>query len=490
MLLCLATAALAPAAAQPAGQDPSSNTSSESALQQDNAAVKPNMADPMAGVHATKIIGLCDGNSRVDGNSPSSLGLNDVLWVVVETSADAAAAAAGAATGVGTAKTPAVAALCKGSVIDAPPTGAQASEGAVQLDAGQYALFFNGRELEALDGTVYDSSRHAFGFRLTRNGQNKALWTGLLGAPTTALHRSVVVALGMRANDRSPLPTISGNRVDATLQLRLFSGLGLAIAVAGAVLVLYLVWGHAKKRATLRDNLLPQLEPARQPYSLARWQMAFWFTLIFTSFLFLFILLWDTNTITTQALSLMGISSATALASVSIDVAKDSPADTANRELQALGLNHYADVLRMQQEIADRKAELAAIPTLSSAISPSDPAVAAGEAAAPAAAAAATDDRRRQLQAEIQARTDTLRTYAEKIRPFVSQGWFTDLTSDLNGTALHRLQVLCWTITLGLVFLISVYRELAMPDFNSTLLGLMGISSAGYVGFKIPELNN
>jgi hypothetical protein len=28
---------------------------------------------------------------------------------------------------------------------------------------------------------------------------------------------------------------------------------------------------------------------------------------------------------------------------------------------------------------------------------------------------------------------------------------------------------------------------LAMPDFNNSLLGLMGISSAAYAGMKIPE---
>jgi hypothetical protein len=35
-----------------------------------------------------------------------------------------------------------------------------------------------------------------------------------------------------------------------------------------------------------------------------------------------------------------------------------------------------------------------------------------------------------------------------------------------------------------------VYRDLAMsPEFSTTLLALMGISSAGYIGFKLPEKN-
>ena len=49
------------------------------------------------------------------------------------------------------------------------------------------------------------------------------------------------------------------------------------------------------------------------------------------------------------------------------------------------------------------------------------------------------------------------------------------------------LQVFCWTCVLGAVFLFGVYRNLAMPNFSNTLLALMAISSAGYVGFKYPE---
>lgn len=391
------------------------------------------------------------------------MGLRDALWVVVQTSSEPADDAAAK---------PTAASLCKGSETTAPNT----STAAIQLDAGQYALFFNGRELEALDGTVYDSSRHAFGFRLSRNDQNKVIWTGLLGAPTTTLHRSVVVALGMRVNGTNPQPTITGDGMNATFQIRIFSWQLLLVAVAASGLVLYLVYGNARKRSTLRDNLLPQLDVARQPYSLARWQMAFWFTLIFTSFVFLFVLLWDTNTVSTQALSFMGISGATALASVSIDAYKDSPADAANRGLQALGLHGCEDVARVKQEITARQTELAALPP--------------APAASGASAVSATERRRLQLHTEIEDRNTVLRMYEDHIRPFVSQGWFRDITTDLNGTALHRLQTFCWTVALGAVFLISVYRELSMPDFNGTLLALMGISGAGYVGFKIPESNS
>jgi hypothetical protein len=147
-----------------------------------------------------------------------------------------------------------------------------------------------------------------------------------------------------------------------------------------------------------------------------------------------------------------------------VDVKRTSPADVANCALQALGLNTYEDVQRVEQEIIDREQKLAALP-------PASP-------------------QRTQLQIEINDRNSILRTYEVKTRPFVSQGWFKDVTTDINGPTVHRLQVVFWTAALGAIFLYSVYRNLAMPEFNGTLLTLMGISSAGYVGFKIQEVNN
>ena len=44
-----------------------------------------------------------------------------------------------------------------------------------------------------------------------------------------------------------------------------------------------------------------------------------------------------------------------------------------------------------------------------------------------------------------------------------------------------------WTIVLGVIFAWSVYRNMTMPEFDASLLTLMGISSGTYVGFKFPE---
>ncbi|HVH75069.1 MAG TPA: hypothetical protein VM755_09135 [Stellaceae bacterium] len=65
--------------------------------------------------------------------------------------------------------------------------------------------------------------------------------------------------------------------------------------------------------------------------------------------------------------------------------------------------------------------------------------------------------------------------------------FFDDLLTDVNGIALHRYQMLAWTIALGIIFVYSTYRTLATPNFDANLLTLLGISSGTYLGFKFPE---
>jgi hypothetical protein len=390
-------------------------------------------------------------------------------------------------------------------VVDPAPTG----------PPGQFALFLNDNEVTGLAPAVYttlNNGRRALVFKLVRNSQNGAFWRELLGAPT-ASHVRLAVALGERpepcAASQACKPadiTVRGfdqNQHPLGFDFNVLSWLWLGLAVTLVAAVIIAVWGHARNSTTLRDNFLPQLPPQKQTYSLGRWQMAFWFVLIFGSFMFLYVLLWDYNTVSTQALALMGISGATALAAVAVDAKKDSPADAVNRALQALGLYTYADVVRINQEIEARKALEAATRgdfetrTLAAAhasepaeVQSADPQLRSASVDA-AEAAVAAQRRLSQLQTEIQDRRNVLRAYADQTRPFVSQGWLNDLTTDINGPTVHRIQVLCWTVALGIVFVIGVYRDLSMPpDFSATLLALMGISSAGYVGFKWPEKNN
>jgi ABC-type Mn2+/Zn2+ transport system permease subunit len=62
-----------------------------------------------------------------------------------------------------------------------------------------------------------------------------------------------------------------------------------------------------------------------------------------------------------------------------------------------------------------------------------------------------------------------------------------DLLADGDGISFHRFQIVVWTLILGVVFVWSVYRDMSMPEFDASLLTLMGLSSGTYVGFKWPE---
>ncbi len=67
--------------------------------------------------------------------------------------------------------------------------------------------------------------------------------------------------------------------------------------------------------------------------------------------------------------------------------------------------------------------------------------------------------------------------------------WLIDLLSDEKGITIHRFQMLAWTLVLAVVFVNGVISDYAMPVFTKELLGLMGISSGVYVGFKLKEGN-
>jgi hypothetical protein len=62
-----------------------------------------------------------------------------------------------------------------------------------------------------------------------------------------------------------------------------------------------------------------------------------------------------------------------------------------------------------------------------------------------------------------------------------------DILSDAQGVNFHRFQIVAWTVVLAFVFGKQVYDNLAMPDFDPTLLALQGLSAGTYLGLKIPE---
>jgi len=89
-------------------------------------------------------------------------------------------------------------------------------------------------------------------------------------------------------DEHHPAATIFGPKKEGLpVTFVLVSVPRLAFAIVAIHIAFGLVWGSAKRTGIMKDNLVPQIEPRRQTYSLTRWQMAFWFTLIFASYVFL-----------------------------------------------------------------------------------------------------------------------------------------------------------------------------------------------------------
>lgn len=261
-------------------------------------------------------------------------------------------------------------------------------------------------------------------------------------------------------------PTVPINEVQT------FDPLIVGVGVLILIIMTILFFRHT---TLLRDPLLPQLKPTKQTYSLARCQMAFWFVLIASSYVFIYLLVGDMNTITDQSLWLMGISGVTGGGAVFVDAIKDTPVDRANAYLRTLGLMSYDDVERLFSEQTVMDGELSDLERRRSASSDENE---VGSLTAMINA----------LNSKKHDRAMLLQSYRRIEARFQSKNFISDITTDINGSALHRLQLVVWTIILGGIFARQVLMNHAMPEFSPQLLMLLGISGTGYFGFKYSEV--
>jgi hypothetical protein len=231
----------------------------------------------------------------------------------------------------------------------------------------------------------------------------------------------------------------------------------------------------AKKSDLLRDQCPCPAPGKRRPYSLARVQMAWWFFFVIAAYLHVWVNTTATPAISTTVLALIGISGATGLAAAMIDTSKRDSATQQRRDLAT-----------EQEALSERIAQLRPLLTQVSA-SPGSGGTAAMPALIPAPANSA--DLLQELQTK-EARLTEVKASIAALPPVpappASGGVLKDILSEDDGISFHRFQIAVWTLVLGAVFAYKVSHDLALPDFDTTLLGLMGISSGTYLGFKFP----
>lgn len=272
------------------------------------------------------------------------------------------------------------------------------------LECEDLVLFLNdmpirGSQPESCKLAEKEGSVHVR-FLLDRTEESDRAWHVLLEEPVAFIKR---ISVSVGRSERISFGTaVESFELEVIPKVELFG----YFAILALTLVLFI--RLARRTPLLRDRT-PVPEGREAPYSLSRFQLAFWSFLVIAAYVFIWMITEELDTITGSVLTLLGIGSGTALGAAVIDSGKEKTV-----------------------------------------------------ASPPAGAAPAA-------------------------KPRYSEGFLNDVLSDEQGLSLYRFQLFAWTLVLGVIFCASVYNGLSMPQFSTTLLGLMGLSSGTYLGFKVPE---
>ena len=329
-------------------------------------------------------------------------------------------------------------------------------------DATKLVPYINGRAIRGNYPEELHLERGRLIYHLEITPDNKKVWIDLLGAPKS-MREPATISVGLEDGSAFDSYHEKDHPVTLTVISPVYGLVALAIILATLVLLLWLV---------RNTNIIREPGPApalgkRRPYNLGRAQMAFWFFLIYSSYIAIWLITSALDTITTSLLALMGISAGTALGEALIDNGKDA---SKTNQLQDLTAEKQA----LDESIVQTQTDLDTIDPAS--------ATATDVANRESLVRQLTDTRTRMNQIDQQLRALTTQQSAT-----TSAGFMRDILSDSSGYSFHRFQIFAWTVILGIIFVSSVYNNLTMPEFSTTLLGLMGLSAGTYIGFKFPE---
>jgi hypothetical protein len=335
-------------------------------------------------------------------------------------------------------------------------------------DPRQFGLYLDGRSVPGSTATPVGQESNELLFDLTRmaeSPESRAAWSALLRQPGV---RAKAIDITIARPGELPLPS------KAQINLRAIDGIRLMGFALALTLVAVLFGRLAARSDILRSAGPPPGGNLRKPFSLGRTQMAVWFFVAIASYVFLWLVIGEADPLTPTVLGLIGISAGTALGAAFVDSSRQLKLETRQKELVTDERKIAAEVSALESGLAELKTQLAVQPTPQN-VDDLRKALLTRETDRAAATSRLT-----QRRAEIAG-------LANRLQPPVSSGFIQDILSDSDGISFHRFQIFVWTIVLVIVFVSSVYDRLAMPEFSEKLLGLMGISSGTYLGFKFPE---
>jgi hypothetical protein len=336
-------------------------------------------------------------------------------------------------------------------------------------DTSKFALCIDGNEFKGMPQPLVRGD--LLGFQVRPSSESKDAWKNIISPPSIKNGAEVLVSV------RHSSVKVEGTNKAFVIVINPFWFKIFLVSVAAALI---LFWWLAYKSDIIRE---PGGQPKgtdkygkvnRKAYSLGRTQMACWFFVVAISFVYLWMLTHDLASLTPSVLALIGISAATGLASATVDSSKRNNQENLRRSLEEKKKQDEAEAERLRSEISTLNTPVNATP-VSTNLEQHRAAmvVKQGDLAA--------------KEMEIKQSNRQIQEVREKEEPVPSKGFINDVLGDQEGVSFHRFQMFVWTIVLAVIFIRSVYDVLTMPDFDTTLLALLGISGGTYIGFKLPN---
>jgi|ERR1041384_58343 hypothetical protein len=323
--------------------------------------------------------------------------------------------------------------------------------------------YINGLALRGNYPEEIHTAKNHIHYHLRIIPENKSVWIDLLGAPE-GVRKSVTFSVGLES--QSPFDSVYEQENPILLTV-ISPKYGIIAVIIVIVTLILLIW-LARTTNLIREPGPKPIGGKLRPYNLGRTQMAFWFFLVYASYVVIWLITDALDTITPSLLGLMGISAGTALSEALIDSGKDSATASSLQDLTA-------EKATLEQSIPELQSQIAMVQAKET-LTPED------------------ISNRDTLSKQLQDYRTRLAQVTQQIKDLtppesanITGGFLRDILSDGSGYSFHRFQIFAWMIVLGVIFISSVYNQLTMPEFSTTLLGLMGISSGTYIGFKFPE---
>src|SRR5262245_20374663 len=291
------------------------------------------------------------------------------------------------------------------------------NEWATKNDASKLVPYLNGLAIRGNYPEEIHASQNHLQFHLQNTAENRKVWIDLLGEPHST-HKAVAFSVGLE--NQSPFDSVydQQHRLWLTVINPPYGIVALVVVLVALVLLILL----GTRTNLIRDGGVCPVPGKLRPYNLGRVQMAFWFFLIYSSYVTIWLITDALDTITASLLALMGISAGTALSDAFIDSSK------MNAEADQL-VNLTAEKQSLEEGIPELQNQINVL-NAKSTLLPED--------------ISNRDSLNQQVQ-QSRTRLAQVKDQIQIVTPppgaGVSKGFLRDILSDASGYSFHRYQI-------------------------------------------------